>query len=121
MLLLVMALSIKTLVPSGFMIDNSSKTLTVMLCADGSGTMVSKAIVIPKEGRSQRGPEHQSKSDAPCAYSALSMASLGGADTPLLALALLFIIALGLSSHRPPLVKAHYHLRPPLRGPPAAT
>lgn len=121
MLLLAVALCMKALVPSGFMVDSTSKTLTVMLCTDGSGTMVSKDIVVPIDGKSHRGSGHESKSETPCAFSALSMASLGGADTILLALALLFIVGLGFASHRPSLVEVRYHLRPPLRGPPAAT
>ncbi|MGB5076795.1 MAG: DUF2946 family protein [Sphingorhabdus sp.] len=120
MMLVVIALCIKALVPSGYMLNNMSKVLTVQLCADGSGAMVTRQIVVQMDGNPQGDTSSHGKSDTPCAYSALSMASLSGADAPLLALALLFIIAIGLASVQiAPFYRASY-LRPPLRGPPAA-
>lgn len=118
MLLVILALLAKAVVPMGYMVGQSGKTFTVMVCADGSGEMQSRAITVPMQ------PGSHDKQDAPrsgkaCAYSATSMAALGGADAPLLAIALLFILALGFSPAPPLQLAQSMHLRPPLRGPPA--
>ena len=47
----------------------------------------------------------------------LAMAALGGADAPLLALALAFILVVALLTAMPP-PALRLHLRPPQRGPP---
>lgn len=118
-MLIVAALCIRALVPAGYMIDSSSRVLTVEICADSQGGHLTKQIVIPGDGQSQGGQSEHGKSDGTCAFSALSFASLSSADPALLALALIFIIALGfvpVNASRP---VRQSHLRPPLRGPPA--
>lgn len=118
LLALAMALCVKLLVPSGYMIGGSSKILTVQICNDGLGLIETRQITIPLDAGSHQ-TEH-GKTDSGCGYSTLSMASLAGADAPLLAVLLAFIIALGFLVRAPArLVRASY-LRPPLRGPPAA-
>jgi len=54
-----------------------------------------------------------------CAFSPLAFAALGGADAPLLAIALAFILAFGFASTPPLRLARIAGLRPPLRGPPA--
>jgi hypothetical protein len=124
MMIMALALSVKALVPTGYMIGTSSTMfMTVTICADGTGTHQTATIAVQKdEGQKDWGSKEKSgghgKTDTPCAFTALSMASLGGADAPLLALALLFVLALGLAPRAlSPLVDRAY-LRPPLRGPP---
>jgi hypothetical protein len=122
-LLVALALAMKALVPGGYMIGQQGKVLTVTICADASGTGLTRQIVVPtseSESQSDRGKsgEH-GKSDSPCPYAALGMAALGGADTVLLALALAFILALGFAPLRPVRPERRAYLRPPLRGPPA--
>ena len=69
-----------------------------------------------KEGSSDSGGK---QGKAECPFASLSMASMTGADPALLSLALAFILALGFASTPNHLPKRVYHLRPPLRGPPA--
>lgn len=114
-MLVMAALCAKALVPGGYMIGQDSKVLTVQLCHDGLGETITKQLVIPMKGDASG---KQGKGD--CAFSSLSMASLGGADTALLAMALAFIIALGFAPVRSPRPRRIFHLRPPLRGPPAS-
>lgn len=113
------ALCIKALVPAGYMIGTGARVLTVEICADAQGGHVTKQILLPGNGKPAQGQGEHSKSEGTCAFSALSFASLGGADPALLVLALLFILTLGFTPIAAPRHARLAHLRPPLRGPPA--
>jgi len=119
MLLLGLTLAMKALVPSGHMIDVQAKVLTISICADAQGGGYTKQIVLPQGGESS-GESRHAKDGQACAFSALAMASLTGADPTLLGLALGFILALGFAAAPLPRPGPLPHLRPPLRGPPAA-
>lgn len=121
MLVMALALCMKIVVPSGYMLGSSgAKFLTVEICGDGASPHKFTQIAIPlKDGSQGHGDEH-GKGDSPCPYTALSMASLGGADAPLLGIGLAFILALGFTALIPAPLGQISHLRPPLRGPPAA-
>lgn len=116
-LLVALALAMKALMPAGLMLGQMPGTtvLTVMVCADSQGGSYSKRIVVPHSGKSA----DEAAPGKDCPYSALSMASLAGADTALLAAVLAFILALGFAAAPPLRVRRVLHLRPPLRGPPA--
>lgn len=113
------ALCIKALVPAGYMIGTSARVLTVELCADAQGGHLTTQIVLPGNGKPAGGQGDHGKAEGTCAFSALSFASLNGAAPALLALALLFILTLGLTPVTSPRPARLAHLRPPLRGPPA--
>lgn len=124
-LLVVLALSMKLLVPAGFMPVVSGGTITVLLC-DGTGPQ-RMAISMPMHagmagmahhGEDQKKQDHQGK-DMPCAFSGLSAPSMAGADPLLLALAIAFVVAIVFRRATPIAVRRRAHLRPPLRGPPA--
>lgn len=111
------ALCMKVVVPTGFMIGQNSKVLTVRICEEITGNHAVKQLVIPmKDGGSEPGHK-QGKGE--CHFASLSMASMTGADPWLLVLALAFILALGFAPARLSLPERVFHLRPPLRGPPA--
>ena len=119
MMLVVMALCMKALVPTGYMVGQGGKTLTIEFCSDGLTEVAAKQVVIPmKDGSYGSSGDHgQAKGD--CAFSALSMASLGGAQPELLADALAFILTAGFAPPVAPVLQSSFDLRPPLRGPPA--
>ena len=94
------------------------KVLTVQVCADSIGQHLTTQIVIPPSGVPSGHHGDQGKGEGTCTFSALSMASLAGADAALLVLALAFILALGFAPQAPPLRERPAYLRPPLRGPP---
>lgn len=119
MMLVVMALCMKALVPTGYMVGQGGRTLTIEFCSDGLTEVAAKQIVIPMKDDSDgsSGDHGQAKGD--CAFSVLSMASLGGAQPDLLADALVFILTTGFAPPVAPVLQSSFDLRPPLRGPPA--
>ena len=118
LMLVVMALCVKALVPTGYMVSASSKTITVGLCTDGMGTAKTTTITIPMDPSAPAEPAHKGKSDSPCAFSALSMGAIGGTDAALLAVALAFILLLGTSFVPQFFEQSGVRWHPPLRGPP---
>lgn len=117
LLVVMAALCMKIVVPTGFMIGQNSKVLTVQLCTDGLGHAVAAKIVIPMKGDPADSSGKQGKAE--CPFASLSMASMSGTDPAFLALALAFILALGFAPARTSHSKRVSYLRPPLRGPPA--
>lgn len=114
---IVTALAIKALVPAGFMLETRNHILTVAVCADASGGhSAARQIVIP--GKSDGQAQVQTKASEGCAFSALSFAALSGADPDLLALALAFILLLGVRAVSVLRVAPARRIRPPLRAPP---
>lgn len=112
------ALLLKLVVPTGFMIGlDASRAITVTICHDASGDGAVQQMAIPMKKGAGEAPGKPAKGE--CPYAALSMASLSGTDSVLLALALIFIIALGLAPVRFALPARPAFLLPPLRGPPA--
>lgn len=118
-LLVVLALAIKAVVPAGYMLGQQGTVLTVTICADASGSALHKQIVVPRKDAATDLAEAHAKASAACPYAALGFAALAGADAVLLALALAFVLALGLAPTRPAPLRRIAFLRPPLRGPPA--
>lgn len=116
-LMLAAALCLKAVLPTGYMVGQQSKVLTVQLCDASSGHAAVRHIAIPmKDGR---GHGKGLKTQGDCAYGSLSMASATGSDPALLLLAVAFILALGFAPVRISAPKRISHVRPPLRGPPA--
>lgn len=118
LLLVCFALFAKVAIPAGFMPNVTSHGLVIELCT-GTGP-VSVVIEIPSEKGAAGKDQHKGgKADAPCAFAGLGAPALAGADPAILAIALAFILALGLCvAPRLPSTQPRY-LRPPLRAPPA--
>lgn len=117
--MVLMALCMKALVPAGMMVSAGTKFLTVEICADASGLDTTRHIAIPVNGPIKGDPLSKTSADSPCAFSALTMSALGGADEIALALALSFLLLIGFAPVKAVLVRRSGHFRPPLRGPPA--
>jgi hypothetical protein len=112
-LLVAMALCVKAMVPAGYMLGADTRTITVQICADSLGRQITKQIEIGHKD------DQKAKPDTSCAFSTLHHGAMGGADPILLALALLFILAMGFAPQHPAFRQRIAYLRPPLRGPPA--
>lgn len=117
LVLVMLALAARVLVPAGFMPSGfkqagGSSSLSIEVCADGSGVAHAVKIEVP-------GKPAEAKPHGACAFSALGFAALGGADGVLLAAALAFVLALGFAATSLPPLRAAERLRPPPVGPPA--
>ena len=117
MCMVMAALCMKLLVPTGYMIGHGTQTLTVLMCNDASGAQAVRQMTIPVKDSGSESGSAQGKSE--CPYASLSMAATSGADLALLALALVYILALGFAPAAILPRARDHHLRPPLRGPPA--
>lgn len=79
---MVLALCLKLVVPQGFMLSGDGPlTLTVALCNEGL-SRESVTLVIPRDNapQDQQHDMGKQKMDSVCAFSALSMPTLGGVD-----------------------------------------
>jgi len=119
LMLVVVALCMKALVPTGYMVAQGGKTLTIEFCSDGLTEVAAKQIVIPMKDASDDSPGDHGQGKGDCAFSVLSMASFGGAQPDLLADAISFILTTGFAQPIAPVLQPSFDLRPPLRGPPA--
>jgi len=117
MLIAAVALAVRALVPAGYMSSASSTGLTVELCSGVAGKTVT--IAIPTTPSEQ---EHgkSTQADGSCAFAALGLAASPAADPIQLAIAILFVLAIGLRSDGVSPPSRRTQLRPPLRGPPLA-
>ncbi len=107
------ALFVRAIVPAGYMVDAQATTLSFTICSDATGAMSTHEITIPDDGKADA-----ANADKPCSFAGSAQPALSGADAPLLALALAFILLLGFVRRPfPPLLSVH-HLRPPSQGPP---
>jgi hypothetical protein len=118
LLLVLLALAMKIAVPAGFMVATDAKVFTIAICADASGVPHSERIVVPVFTKHDGGSTDHARDGGACPFSALSMASLGGAAPALLAAALAFVFALGFAPLPRIRGAALTRLRPPLRAPP---
>ena len=120
LMLLALALAVKAVVPSGFMLAAiGDRFLTVTICSDASGTP--KPMQIALGGKHAAGGDHSDMADKgqACAFSGLGHFALGGVDPVLLATALAFILLIGIAPLPALSLRNLPFLRPQLRGPPA--
>jgi hypothetical protein len=114
-------LLLKLLVPAGYMICSEHGRISIELCSGVAPQSMTMAMPgmrgdMPDHGKSQ---DH-GKTEMPCAFAGLSAASLGAIDPIQLVTLIAFVMAIGLSPAVQPATVRRGHLRPPLRGPPAA-
>ncbi len=119
MLLLAAALCMKALVPAGFMVEAHSSVISVTICGDRAGVNANRAVAEAIRDKLPIPFGDRHGADQSCPYAGLAMASLGGADAPLMVLALAFALALAFLPMGQMALRQAGWLRPPLRGPPA--
>lgn len=118
LLLVAIALLTRAVIPTGFMVMPLHGKIEVSMCSGQGPEMV--AMDMGKR-TVDHGGDHQDggkKADHPCAFSSLSMAAATGADIALLAVAIVYILALGFLPVGSRQSRTPSHLRPPLRAPP---
>ena len=114
MAVLLLAMAVKALVPMGFMLGADGGALIIRVC-DGINHGPA-AIAIPV--KAPKGADKAGHDQQACPFSALGHAGQAGADPIQIALALAFILLLGLAPPRAPTHLCAPRLRPPLRAPP---
>jgi len=115
--LLALALLAKMILPVGFMPSAATGRISVELC---SGYGVEKmAIVLPGSADHGQPQGEHGKAASPCTFSGLAAPGLAGIDPAIIAIAIAFVMAVGLRTATPAPVRLFAYLRPPLRGPPA--
>jgi hypothetical protein len=122
LLAIALALSIKALVPAGYMIQSTpASPLGIAICSAADPGMAAVQLAVPVRAGEHDGQHEQAKQqpDNQCGYSALTKAAISGADAVLLALVFAFILVLGLAPSRQPPIHRLPRFLPPLRGPPA--
>jgi hypothetical protein len=116
--LVALALLVKALVPSGYMVGQSgTRTFDIIVCSDPTGMAVTQKLVIPFDNKGEHDSKQAAKGD--CAFTALGHGAAPATDPMLLLAAIAFILALGFTSLAAPTLRGFPHIRPPLRGPPA--
>ena len=113
-IIVALALGVRALVPTGYMTNASATGFTVTLCGGEQGQTVH--IALPTD------PKHQGdarKADSPCAFTGLGLATLGFTDPFLIAIAIAFIMAMGLRLSVAPSTQRSRAFLPPTRGPPS--
>lgn len=115
--ILALALAMKLVMPTGFMPTVADGRIVVRMCS-GTGPMTMVMTIPGLEQGKHDGEGHPDRHEPPCAFSGLSAPSLAAADPILLALAILFVLSMGVRALAAPTTAAPPYLRPPLRGPP---
>ena len=114
-----LALLVKALVPAGYMVGQSAtRTFDIIVCSDPTGGPVAQKLVIPLENKGDHDGGQAAKGD--CAFTALAHGAAPATDPALLLAAIAFILALGFARVPAPSLRGFPHIRPPIRGPPAA-
>lgn len=133
MLLVAAALVMKVLIPTGYMASVSAGSIVIIMCpGSGPQTMASAMPgmdhAMPGMDHAMPGMDHgdgkkgdHGKVEMPCAFSALSAASLAATDPLILALAIAFIMVAVFRAVVSSAFATPAFLRPPLRGPPATS
>lgn len=112
-LLLACALALKLLIPAGYM--PAPGQLAIQLCT-GEGV---RTVLIERDGqRIPDGQPHQASAAMPCAYAGLAAPLLSATPPPLLAIAILFVLASGVRPASVPSRRRTVPPRPPGRAPP---
>jgi hypothetical protein len=125
-LICAVALLLKLLVPTGYMIGGDHGRIAVTICTGLSSAATT--IDIPRTSGDMAALHgstsgHEStrdhgKTDMPCGYAGLSATVLGAVDPVLLVAALATVAAMARRPVLRPAPRPSPHLRPPLRGPP---
>ena len=115
---LLAALTMRALVPAGFMLSAGHSALQVTICGDAAA-MATAQLLLPHQTSPDPAGHDHSQTSATCAFAALAMVAMGGGEAAKV-LALLVLLAIATTA-RPGslrLARRRYQ-RPPLRGPPA--
>jgi hypothetical protein len=114
--LVLAALLMKVLVPTGFMPVVTGRLITIQFC---SGFGPEKTMVaMPAMGDHKGSTDHSGKGDMPCGFGGHAPSAFSTVDPVLLLLAIAFVMTLGFLVVQVRALKRTVRLRPPPIGPP---
>ena len=115
-----LALLLKLLVPTGYMLAADQGRLSLVVCSGVTQASAAAEMSAMHDDMADhdRGSGH-GKADMPCAFAGMTGAALAAIDPLLLAALIVFVVAAGVLWRAPATPRAVARLRPPLRGPPA--
>jgi hypothetical protein len=134
--LAVAALTVKLLVPAGFMVGVVDGRVSLQICSGFGPVVAAPTMDHAMAGHVMPGPVHDTRAmpdhrgetehdgaehagvAMPCAFAALAHGAVAAADAVVLASAIAFVLALGFAAVVRPAARRVPFLRPPLRGPP---
>jgi len=139
--LAVATLTVKLLVPAGFMVGVVDGRVSLQICSGFGPVVAAPTMDHAMAGHAMPGPvddaramadhrgetghdgaEHDGAEHAgvamPCPFAALAHGAMAAADAVVLASAIAFVLALGFAAVVRPAARRVPFLRPPLRGPP---
>jgi hypothetical protein len=118
MLIIVAAIGLRALMPTGYMTSASAGGMTIELCNGVAGQSI--VVALPGAHPSDDGDHGKGRADGPCAFSSLNGGALSAADPFILAGVIAFIMAMVFRQIITPVTGPPAFLRPPLRGPPVS-
>jgi hypothetical protein len=118
MLIVVAAIGLRALMPTGYMASASAGGMTIELCSGVAGQSI--VVALPGAHHSDDGDHGKGRADSPCAFSGLSGGALSAVDPFILAIAIAFVMATVFRQVVSVIAAPPAFLRPPLRGPPAS-
>lgn len=134
--LAVAALTVKLLVPAGFMVGVVDGRVSLQICSGFGPVVAAPTMDHAMAGHAMPGPVDDARAMAdhrgetghdgtehagvamPCPFAALAHGAVAAADAVVLASAIAFVLALGFAAVVRPAARRVPFLRPPLRGPP---
>jgi hypothetical protein len=116
LVLIALALAIRALVPTGFMVEARGQTVSVRICDGRLGSAPGRIALAPT---GKAGSDSHGKADDSCPYTALGHVGDGGTDPVPTLPAQAFGATPGFLALAIVQTPLPYHIVPPLRGPPA--
>lgn len=117
-LICVVAMLLKLLVPSGYMLAADHGRITMAICSGVASSPIT--ISMPMRHDDSGGKDHHGRDEMPCPYGSLAFPALQAVDPIQLALLMAFILAVGVVVIAPAPRASSAFLQPPPRGPPAS-
>lgn len=125
-LIVLAALLVRSVVPSGYMIARDARGAHTALClgASGAPTRDSEALAAIRKveaiiAQNKAGQDPVQDASQVCPYAVLSLGALPAVDPIQLAAAIVFVLALGFTLQHALVLQRPGFLKPPMRGPPA--
>ncbi len=118
-LLLALALLVKMLVPTGYMVASTSGSIQIVMCTGAGPVKITMPTAVGDTQDVEHRQDHQGNA-TPCAFAGLAHSALSAVDPVLLATNIALIVTTAFRLVPQQGAECQLHRRPPSRGPPIA-